>query len=93
MTPNQESEQLIGDRNGDLSALQGRHWDAVIDTCGYVPGSVKRIMNALDSDRIATLHIRVERVGVCPTTRLQASDERAPISPQSPWSDLKKRKG
>ena len=44
-------EQLIGDRNGDLSALQGRHWDAVIDTCGYVPGSVKRIMNAIDSDR------------------------------------------
>lgn len=35
-------EQLRGDRNGDLSALQGRRWDAVIDTCGYVPQIVRR---------------------------------------------------
>jgi len=34
-------ETLIGDRNGDLSALQGRHWDAVIDTSGYVPRVVR----------------------------------------------------
>ncbi len=44
-------ESLTGDRNGDLSALRGRHWDAVIDTCGYVPGSVKRVMDAIDRDR------------------------------------------
>jgi 2'-hydroxyisoflavone reductase len=30
-------EKLRGDRNGDLSALRGRKWDAVVDTCGYVP--------------------------------------------------------
>lgn len=31
-------ETLIGDRDkGDLSALDGRTWDAVIDTCAYVP--------------------------------------------------------
>ncbi|MEM7031103.1 MAG: NAD-dependent epimerase/dehydratase family protein [Chloroflexota bacterium] len=31
-------ETLIGDRStGDLQALKGRRWDAVIDTCGYVP--------------------------------------------------------
>ncbi len=33
--PNVES--LRGDRASDLSALQGRRWDAVIDTCGFVP--------------------------------------------------------
>ena len=32
-----EVEKLEGHRDGDLSALQGRRWDAVIDTCGYVP--------------------------------------------------------
>lgn len=32
-----EVEKLRGDRDGDLSALEGRRWDAVIDTCGYVP--------------------------------------------------------
>lgn len=31
-------ESLIGDRaSGDLNALTGRTWDAVIDTCAYVP--------------------------------------------------------
>ncbi len=34
-------EKLRGDRDGDLSALQGRRWDAVIDTCGYVPRVVR----------------------------------------------------
>lgn len=36
-----EVEKLRGDRDGDLSALEGRRWDAVIDTCGYVPRVVR----------------------------------------------------
>jgi 2'-hydroxyisoflavone reductase len=36
-----EVERLEGDRNGDLSALRGRRWDVVIDTCGFVPRIVK----------------------------------------------------
>lgn len=35
-------EKLRGDRDGDLSALEGRQWDAVIDTCGYVPRIVAK---------------------------------------------------
>jgi 2'-hydroxyisoflavone reductase len=35
-------EALTGDRNGDLSALKGRKWDAVIDTCGFVPHAVAK---------------------------------------------------
>src|SRR5438105_9167177 len=35
------AEQLSGDRDGDLSALEGRTWDAVVDTCGYVPRVVR----------------------------------------------------
>ena len=30
-------ESLMGDRDGGLSALKGRRWDAVVDTSGYVP--------------------------------------------------------
>lgn len=30
-------EKLRGNRDGDLSALAGRRWDAVIDPSGYVP--------------------------------------------------------
>ena len=34
-------EKLRGDRDGKLDALNGRTWDAVIDTSGYVPRIVK----------------------------------------------------
>jgi len=30
-------EKLHGDRDGDLKSLEGRTWDAVVDTSGYVP--------------------------------------------------------
>jgi 2'-hydroxyisoflavone reductase len=36
-----EVEKLRGDRKEDLSALDGRRWDAVVDTCGYVPRVVR----------------------------------------------------
>ncbi len=43
-----EAERLIGDRVvGDLTALQGREWDAVIDTCGYVPRVVRQAVDLL----------------------------------------------
>lgn len=32
-----EAEKLRGDRDGDLSALEGRTWDAVVDTSAFVP--------------------------------------------------------
>jgi 2'-hydroxyisoflavone reductase len=34
-------EKLQGDRDGNLKALEGRKWDAVIDTSGYVPRVVR----------------------------------------------------
>ncbi|MEZ4639106.1 MAG: hypothetical protein R2856_29775 [Caldilineaceae bacterium] len=35
-------EKLRGDRDNDLAALAGRRWDAVIDTCGYIPRAVRQ---------------------------------------------------
>ena len=40
-------EVLTGDRSADLPALAGRHWDAVIDTCGYTPAEVQASAEAL----------------------------------------------
>jgi 2'-hydroxyisoflavone reductase len=34
-------ERLRGNRDGDLAALAGRSWDAVVDTSGYVPRVVR----------------------------------------------------
>src|SRR4029453_11946351 len=36
-----EAERLRGDRTGDLSALEGREWDAVLDPSGYIPAVVR----------------------------------------------------
>jgi 2'-hydroxyisoflavone reductase len=35
-------EHVHGDRDGGLSALEGRAWDAALDTCGYVPRVVRQ---------------------------------------------------
>ncbi|MGB9181819.1 MAG: SDR family oxidoreductase [Pyrinomonadaceae bacterium] len=35
-------ERLQGDRKGNLEALRGRSWDAVVDTSGYVPSDVQK---------------------------------------------------
>jgi 2'-hydroxyisoflavone reductase len=49
-----EAEHLRGDRKGDLSALEGRVWEAVVDTSGYVPGDVRASAEQLrDSGRYA----------------------------------------
>lgn len=39
--------KLHGDRTENLSALEGRTWDAVIDTSGYIPAVVHRSAEAL----------------------------------------------
>lgn len=42
-----ELEKLIGDRKGDVSALEGRKFDVVIDTNGYFPRFVRKPLEAL----------------------------------------------
>jgi 2'-hydroxyisoflavone reductase len=40
-------ERIKGDRNGEIEALRGRKWDAVIDNSGYVPRHVTLSAEAL----------------------------------------------
>jgi len=40
-------EKLRGDRSADLSALDGREWDAVLDVAAYMPDDVRRSVDAL----------------------------------------------
>jgi 2'-hydroxyisoflavone reductase len=42
-----EVERLRGDRTSDVSALEGRSFDAVVDTSGYEPDDVARTIDAL----------------------------------------------
>ena len=42
-----EVERIVGDRATDLDGLRGRSWDAVVDTCGYLPEVVHASAEAL----------------------------------------------
>jgi 2'-hydroxyisoflavone reductase len=42
-----EAEKLRGDRTSDLSALEGREWDVVLDPSGYIPSVVHASAEAL----------------------------------------------
>jgi 2'-hydroxyisoflavone reductase len=41
-------ETILGDREKDLAQLSGRGWDAVVDTCGYVPRIVRLSASGLE---------------------------------------------
>ena len=47
-----EAQHLVGDRDGDLAALEGGRWEAVIDTCGFYPRVVRASAELL-ADRAA----------------------------------------
>jgi 2'-hydroxyisoflavone reductase len=42
-----EVEEIHGDRDGGLAPLKAGRWDAVIDTCGYVPRVVRDAVQLL----------------------------------------------
>jgi 2'-hydroxyisoflavone reductase len=61
-------EKLRGDRDGGLAALDGRRWDAVIDTCGYVPRvvcqSAQRLRDCADAYLfISSISVYADLVG------------------------------
>jgi len=72
-----EAEHLRGDRDGDLSALEDRSWDAVVDTCGFVPrvvrASAELLAGAVDH------YTFVSTIGVYAEFPHPGIDETAPV--------------
>ena len=72
-------EQLRGDRDGDLSALRGRHFDAVVDCCGYTPVQLQRTADVL-RDHVGH-YVFVSTISVYARfLPLRAYDETAPMT-------------
>lgn len=71
-----EVERLTGDRNGDIAALQGRRWDAVIDNSGYVPRQVTATAELLHAT--TPLYVFVSTVSVYAGFD-KPSDENSPL--------------
>jgi 2'-hydroxyisoflavone reductase len=73
-----EVERLVGDRASDLAVLGGRSWDAVIDTCGYLPDDVRASAHALAG---SGLYCFVSSVSVY-------ADFTVPVDEDSPVAEL-----
>ncbi|MBB6096874.1 2'-hydroxyisoflavone reductase [Deinobacterium chartae] len=71
-----EVERILGDRTGDLSALENRRFDAVIDVSGYVPRFVRNSAQLL-RDR-SDFYLFISTISVyAPGT--DAPDEDSPV--------------
>jgi len=71
-------ETIQGDRNHDLSKLEGRRWDAAIDTSGYLPRSVTASAQVL-SDAIDT-YVFISSVSVYADLSQADITETAPLA-------------
>jgi 2'-hydroxyisoflavone reductase len=70
-------EKLIGDRGTDLSALEGHRWDAVVDTCGYVPRIVRQSAEMLAS--VVGHYTFISTVSVYADLSKPNTDENSPV--------------
>jgi 2'-hydroxyisoflavone reductase len=71
-------EKLRGDRDGDgLDALAGRSWDAVLDTCGYVPRVVRQSAELLAGS--VSHYVFISSISVYADTRAPGVDEGSPV--------------
>ena len=75
-------EELRGDRNGNLALLRGRHWDAVIDTSGYVPSQVQASARLL-ADAVKQ-YVFVSSISVYSDFNVVGMDETAPVGTLTP---------
>lgn len=71
-------EQIHGDRNQDLDKLRGRNWDAVIDTCGYLPQTVKASAEALKDS--VNQYVFISSISAYPEFKELDFDESAPVT-------------
>jgi 2'-hydroxyisoflavone reductase len=71
------AEHLVGDRTGDLSALEGREWDVVIDTSGYEASHVARSCAALAASGAHLVF--VSSCNVYPAWPAEPVDEDSPV--------------
>jgi 2'-hydroxyisoflavone reductase len=71
-------ETIRGDRNSDLHKLQGRRWDAVVDTCGMLPRSVRAAAETLSGS--VDRYIFISSISAYADLSAPDVDESAPLS-------------
>jgi len=72
-----ELETIQGDREHDIEKLSGRAWDAVIDTCGYVPRIVR--LSATGLERSVGRYVFISSISVFANFSKIGMDESDPV--------------
>ncbi len=75
-------EQLIGDRSNNLSALEGRHWDVVIDNSGRDSEWTRQSASLLKNQ--AELYVYISSTGVYYPYVQADVDENTPVLTKDP---------
>jgi len=70
-------EKLVGDRDGDLTPLHYRTWEAVIDTCGYVPRIVRNSAQVLSNQ--TDLYVFISTISVFASFEKEGLSEGDPV--------------
>jgi 2'-hydroxyisoflavone reductase len=72
-----QATHLLADREGDLSRLEGRQFDATFDVCAYVPRQVRTLAKALDGH--GGHHIFISSVSAYDEPAMPGADESTPL--------------
>ncbi len=75
-----DAEKLVGDRNSDLTALEGRQWDAVLDNSGYTPLQVRQSVDLLKN--ACDQYLFTSTRSVYTDFTAEVMDEDAPVGPK-----------
>ena len=75
-----EAEKITGDRDSNMTRLQGRSWDIAVDTCGYVPRIVRKSAEMLKDS--------VERYVFISTINVYAEYDKPEINEDSPLGKI-----
>lgn len=78
-------EHLYGDRKHDTQALLDRKWDAVIDTCAYLPADIDSIAHTLAGN--IGFYQCVSSVSVYADNAVHGIDEEYPVAVMPPDAD------
>ncbi|HYJ86759.1 MAG TPA: NAD-dependent epimerase/dehydratase family protein [Pyrinomonadaceae bacterium] len=71
-------ETIHGDRNSDLGKLQGRRWNTVVDTSGYLPRTVRASAEVLSA--LVERYVFISSQSVYADVSVAGVDETAPLA-------------
>lgn len=79
------AEHLLGDREGDLSILDGRRWDAVLDVNGYLPRIVRVSAELLAG--AADRYVFISTISVYADATVRGRNEESPVKQPAPGDE------